>query len=150
MDDFSLQPGVTNYFGLLGAEANAVAPGKRPLSSMSPTVVLKDGQPFFSVGAAGGPTIISQTVLAILCAIDFGMPVDRALAHPRFHHQWKPDELKIEKQAGEAVMRELERRGHKLAPVNSFGAAQAISKSPDGKSFQGAADPRSQGKGLSF
>src|SRR5206468_2793439 len=80
MDDFSLQPGATNYFGLVGAEANAVAPRKRPLSSMSPTIVLKDGQPILSVGAAGGPTIISQTVLAILGAIDFGMPVERALA----------------------------------------------------------------------
>src|SRR5262249_14316329 len=106
MDDFSLQPGVTNFFGLVGAEANSVAPNKRPLSSMSPTIVLEDGQPIFSVGAAGGPTIISQAVLAILYAIDFGMPVERVLAQPRFHHQWKPDELKIEKRAGEAVMRE--------------------------------------------
>ena len=150
MDDFSLQPGVTNYFGLVGAEANAVAPKKRPLSSMSPTIVLKDGQPILSVGAAGGPTIISQTVLAILCTIDYAMPVERALAQPRFHHQWKPDELKIEKRAGEAVMRELARRGHKLAPVESLGAAQAVGKIPDGKGFQGAPDPRSQGKALSF
>ena len=75
MDDFSVQPGVANAFGLVGTEANAVAPGKRPLSSMSPTIVLKNGRPILSVGAAGGPTIISQTLLAIVYTIDFGMPI---------------------------------------------------------------------------
>src|SRR5207249_2361285 len=119
MDDFSIQPGVSNFFGLVGAEANSVAPGKRPLSSMSPTIVLKDGQPVLSVGAAGGPTIISQTLLAIIYTIDFGQSIDVALAQPRFHHQWKPDQLKIEKKVGSAVLRELERRGHKLAVVDS-------------------------------
>src|SRR5207249_2160346 len=104
MDDFSIQPGVANYFGLVGAEANAAAPGKRPLSSMSPTIVLKEGKPIFSVGAAGGPTIISQTVLAIINTIDFGMPVERALAQPRFHHQWRPDELRIERNIGTVVL----------------------------------------------
>src|SRR5438477_12809985 len=84
MDDFSAQPGATNYFGLVGAEANAVAAGKRPLSSMSPTVGLKDGQPVLSVGAAGGPTIISQTLLAIIYTIDFNMDPADALAQPRF------------------------------------------------------------------
>lgn len=148
MDDFSIQPRVANYFGLLGSEANSVAPGKRPLSSMSPTIVLKDGRPIFSVGAAGGPTIISQAVLAIVNTIDFGMPVEAALAQPRFHHQWRPDELKIEKRIGKRVMDELARRGHHLAPVGSFGAAQAISFDPGSGSFSGAADPRLAGKGF--
>src|SRR6185295_7607090 len=110
MDDFSAQPGATNYFGLIGAEANAIAPGKRPLSSMCPTIVLKDGKPILSVGAAGGPTIISQTVLAIINTIDFGMSVDAALAQPRFHHQWQPDELKIEKTVSDKIQQELRRR----------------------------------------
>ena len=91
MDDFSIAPGVPNAFGLLGAEANAVAPGKRPLSSMSPTIVLKDGKPILAVGAAGGPTIITQTLLAIIHTIDFGLPIQKALAQPHFHHQWTPD-----------------------------------------------------------
>ncbi|HEY2953130.1 MAG TPA: gamma-glutamyltransferase [Verrucomicrobiae bacterium] len=145
MDDFS-QPGATNFFGLVGAEANAIAPGKRPLSSMSPTIVLKDGRPVLSVGAAGGPTIISQTVLAILHTIDFGMSVEAALAQPRFHHQWNPDELKIERKAGAATLRELEKRGHKVAPVDSLGAAQAVAWEANKKTFVGAADPRSEGR----
>jgi len=150
MDDFSIQPGVSNFFGLVGAEANAVGPGKRPLSSMSPTIVLKDGQPIFSVGAAGGPTIISQAVLAIIHHIDFGAPVGAALAQPRFHQQWKPDELKIEKRIGEAVMTELKKRGHKLTPVNSLGAAQAIAIDPKTKALVGAPDPRGEGKAQGF
>jgi gamma-glutamyltranspeptidase/glutathione hydrolase len=144
MDDFSIQPGVSNYFGLVGAEANAVAPGKRPLSSMSPTIVLKNGKPIFSVGAAGGPTIISQTLLAIINVIDFGMEIRAALDQPRFHHQWKPDELRIEKRVPAEARAELEKRGHKLNVVDSMGAAQAIAFG-DGK-FVGAPDPRGEGK----
>jgi gamma-glutamyltranspeptidase/glutathione hydrolase len=149
MDDFAIQPGVANYFGLVGAEANSVAAGKRPLSSMSPTIVLKDGKPIFSVGAAGGPTIISQTVLAIVNTIDFGMPAEAALAQPRFHHQWRPDELKIERKAGPEVLKELTRRGHHIVPVEALGAAQAISLSTAG-AFAGSADPRGGGKAAGF
>jgi gamma-glutamyltranspeptidase/glutathione hydrolase len=145
MDDFSAQPGVANYFGLLGAEANAVAAGKRPLSSMSPTIVLKAGKPMFSVGAAGGPTIISQVVLAIVNTIDFGMSPEAALAQPRFHQQWMPDEVVIEKRVGEGVLRELEKRGHKLKPVDSIGAAQAIGLGRNGEEFVGVHDPRVEG-----
>src|SRR5262249_1148085 len=118
MDDFSIQPGVPNAFGLIGAEANAVEPGKRPLSSMSPTLVLKDGQPILSLGAAGGPTIISQTVLTLIYCLDFGMTVDRALEQVRFHHQWRPDELRIERKAGESVLRDLRKRGHVVKEVD--------------------------------
>ena len=150
MDDFAIQPGVANFFGLVGAEANSVGPGKRPLSSMSPTIVLKEGKPLFSVGAAGGPTIISQTVLAVINFIDFGMPLDRALAQPRFHHQWLPDELKIERKIGNEVLAELRRRGHRVVPVNVFGAAQAISFDPAKRSFSGLADPRLAGKAAGF
>ena len=148
MDDFSAQPGVANYFGLIGSEANAVAPGKRPLSSMSPTIVSKAGRPRFSVGAAGGPTIISQAVLAIICAVDFAMTPETALAQGRFHHQWRPDELRIERTIPEDVRRELERRGHKLHVVDHMGAAQAIAYSDD--NFVGAADPRGEGRAESW
>jgi gamma-glutamyltranspeptidase/glutathione hydrolase len=150
MDDFAIQPGAANFFGLIGAEANSVSAGKRPLSSMSPTIVLKDGRPIFSVGAAGGPTIISQTVLAIINTIDFGMPVEAALAQPRFHHQWRPDELKIERKAGPGVLKELARRGHHVVPVEALGAAQAISLTIGEGTFAGAADPRGGGKASGF
>ncbi|MEP6662443.1 MAG: gamma-glutamyltransferase [Verrucomicrobiota bacterium] len=146
MDDFSAQPGVPNFFGLVGAEANAVAPGKRPLSSMSPTIVLKRGKPVLSVGAAGGPTIISQTVLAIVNFIDFKMNLDEALATPRFHHQWSPDELKVEVQISGETVRELEKRGHTIKKSESLGATQAVAKNPDGKGLIGASDPRVSGQ----
>jgi gamma-glutamyltranspeptidase/glutathione hydrolase len=117
---------------------------------MSPTIVLKDSQPVLGVGAAGGPTIISQTVLAIVNTVDFGQPIDVALAQPRFHHQWKPDQLKIEKTAGDAVLRELRRRGHKLSVVKSIGAAQAVSRSTTNEHFTGSADPRGEGSAKGF
>lgn len=147
MDDFSIQPGVANAFGLLGAEANAVAPGKRPLSSMSPTIVLKDGKPILSVGAAGGPTIISQTLLAILHVIDFGSAADEALAQPRFHHQWRPDELRVEKKMTESVRMELSKRGHRVVVTESMGAAQAVAIDRSG-GLTGIADPRGEGSGV--
>lgn len=145
MDDFSAQPGRPNFFGLVGNEANAVAPGKRPLSSMSPTIVLQDGVPVFSTGAAGGPTIISQTVLAVIGFIDFGLSPAESLARPRFHHQWLPDELRIERGVGEEVLKELVRRGHKLNRVESIGASQAIGRNAAGE-FSGAHDPRVRGE----
>ena len=142
MDDFSAQPGTANFFGLVGAEANAVAPGKRPLSSMSPTLVLRNGQPILSVGAAGGPTIITQTLLAIIHVVDFGRDPAEALAQPRFHQQWSPDELRIEKKFSVELRRELERRGHTLKELDSIGACQAVGRTKDGKAFLGAHDPR--------
>lgn len=145
MDDFSIQPGVPNAFGLLGNEANAVAAGKRPLSSMSPTIVLKDGKPVFATGAAGGPTIISQVVLALIRHIDFGMMPQRVLQQGNVHHQWSPNEVKIEAKVGEAVMNGLKDRGHTLKEMRSFGACQAIARTVTGE-FLGAGDPRVNGK----
>lgn len=145
MDDFSVQPGVANFFGLVGNEANAVAPGKRPLSSMTPTIVLKNGQPIMSVGAAGGPTIISQTLLNIVNVLDFGMPLDKALAAPRIHDQWSPDELRVEKTLSTIALDGLEERGHKVKLVSGLGVSQAVMRASDGKTFVGAADPRAGG-----
>jgi gamma-glutamyltranspeptidase/glutathione hydrolase len=142
MDDFALRPGVTNYFGLVGGEANAVRGGKRPLSSMSPTVVLREGRPVLAVGAAGGPTIVSQTVRAILNLVDFKMDPYRALAEPRLHHQWQPDVLRLERGFPAAVRRELERRGHRLRLERRLGAAQSVGAVPGGEFLQGAHDPR--------
>ena len=145
MDDFSAQPGTPNAFGLIGAEANAVAPGKRPLSSMSPTFVLRDCKPVFTVGAAGGPTIISQAVLAIIHFIDHDMTPAQALGQPRFHHQWAPDRLLVEKALGQATIDALRKMGHTVKVNESIGAAQSIGLGQAGQPFSGAADPRGRG-----
>jgi gamma-glutamyltranspeptidase/glutathione hydrolase len=145
MDDFAAQPGVPNFFGLVGSDANSVDGGKRPLSSMSPTIVLKDGKPILSVGAAGGPTIISQTLLVILRMIDFGLPLDEALKAPRFHHQWRPDELTVERSLGRDTIAVLEKLGHRVVTVDALGAAQAVALGTSGQGLVGAADPRGEG-----
>ncbi len=146
MDDFSIQPGVSNYFGLIGNHANAVGPGKRPLSCMTPTLVLKDGKPTIALGAAGGPKIISQVVLELIGMLDLGMSPQQALAQPRIHHQWSPDELMIETTLPENLQAELARRGHKLKKLPSMGVSQVVARRPDGQGFLGAADPRAGGK----
>lgn len=150
MDDFSIEPGVPNAFKLVGAEANAVAPGKRPLSSMSPTIVLKDGQPILSLGAAGGPTIISQTVLNLIAVLDLGKPLDEALGQPRIHQQWQPDQLRIEKSMPADIRAALKERGHEFFEETTFGASQAVGRSADGKGFVGASDPRTSGKAMGY
>ncbi len=145
MDDFSIQPGVTNFFGLVGAEANAVAAGKRPLSSMSPTIVLKEGKPMLALGAAGGPKIISQVVLELVAMLDLGLSPEEALARPRIHHQWFPDELLVEESLSPSLQADLERRGHKLRKSAASGVSQIVARSADGSGFVGAADPRAGG-----
>ena len=113
---------------------------------MSPTIVLKDGKPFIVTGAAGGPTIITQALLLISNIIDDGMLPAAALAEPRFHHQWNPDELKIEKAFGEGTLSRVKALGHKLAETTTFGACQAIFFDQDKKLFFPANDPRVPGK----
>jgi gamma-glutamyltranspeptidase / glutathione hydrolase len=145
MDDFSAQPGAPNAFGLIGAEANSVAPGKRPLSSMSPTIVMNaGGKPIFSIGAAGGPTIISQAVLGIINRIDLDLPLKQCLSSPRFHHQWRPDALQIESSLAPEIQAELKRRGHVLRSAGDIGVTQTISRDPNG-GFEGMAEPRGIG-----
>ncbi len=146
MDDFSISPGVPNAFGLIGGENNAVAAGKRPLSSMSPTIVLKDGQPVMTVGAAGGPKIITQVLWAIVNHLDLDLPIGEAIAAPRIHHQWSPDRLLVESRMDQALVQELESRGHRITRSSAVGIAQAISCDPDKGVFTGAFDPRTPGK----
>jgi len=148
MDDFAVAPGVPNAFKLVGAEANAIAPLKRPLSSMSPTIVLKNGRPFLSIGAAGGPTIISQTLQNVVNILDLKMGVVEAIAAPRIHHQWSPDELKIEKANGDAVLDGLKQLGHKLSVLSKsgIGVSQGVMWDESAKSFRAAHDPRAFGK----
>ena len=149
MDDFSIEPGVPNAFGLIGGEANAVAPGKRPLSSMSPTIVLKNGQPILSLGAAGGPTIITQTVLNLVGILDLGLPLDEALRQPRYHQQWAPDELRIEQRMPDEIKAALRAKGHKLKEVESIGASNIVGRAADG-TLLGASEPRVAGLAAGF
>lgn len=145
MDDFSTQPGVANYFKLIGAEANAVAPGKRPLSSMSPTIVLKNNKPILALGAAGGPTIISQVAFELVNMLDMGMSPEAAIAQARIHHQWSPDTLSVERTMPRALQKALEARGHKLNLMRAMGVSQIVGRTADGKEFIGVADPRDSG-----
>jgi gamma-glutamyltranspeptidase/glutathione hydrolase len=150
MDDFSAQPGASNYFGLIGGEANAIAPGKRPLSSMSPTIVLKDGKPILSVGAAGGPTIITQTLGVIADVLDLGMDAQTAINQPRFHNQWKPDVLTIEQTMNPSLIADLEKRGHVISQAAAIATVQAVGLAPGSGGFLGAADPRVGGTALAW
>jgi gamma-glutamyltranspeptidase/glutathione hydrolase len=146
MDDFSIQPGVPNAFGLVGAANNAIAPGKRPLSSMSPTIVLDDqGQPVMTIGAAGGPKIITQVLLGIIRYLDFGQSLSDAVANPRFHHQWRPNELGLEATASDDWRKDLASRGHRVTTLPSAGVTQAIAKTKDGR-LMAVSDPRVPGK----
>jgi gamma-glutamyltranspeptidase/glutathione hydrolase len=127
MDDFVAQPGQPNAFGLVGSEANRIEPGKRPLSSMSPVIVLKDGQPVLTAGAAGGPTIISQVAQTLVNVLALEMPIKQAMLRARIHHQWKPDMVFIDGYAAQELQAALEARGHKLKDWPRFGGTQAIS-----------------------
>ncbi|MHC4841932.1 MAG: gamma-glutamyltransferase, partial [Planctomycetota bacterium] len=149
MDDFSAQPGVPNTYGLVGSEANSIEPGKRPLSSMSPTILLRDNKPVMTVGAAGGPTIITQVVQTIVNVEDLGMPLQRAVGEPRIHHQWRPDVLRVEKAVSETVRNRLAERGHKLNDSRAtYGVTQAILL--DGQNFVPVHDPRVAGKAAAW
>lgn len=147
MDDFSAQPGVPNAFGLVGAEANAIAAGKRPLSSMSPTIVLKDDQPMVTLGAAGGPRIITEVVLTIVRMVDRGLSLEQAVAAPRFHHQWRPDQLFVETRDDRFVLPAtlidaLRSRGHRIAKLPYAGITEAVGYAKDGKTLIAVDDPR--------
>jgi gamma-glutamyltranspeptidase/glutathione hydrolase len=147
MDDFAIAPGTPNAFGLIGAEANAVAARKRPLSSMSPTIVLEKDQPVLTVGAAGGPTIISQVAQALVRRLDLGLSLEEALAGPRIHHQWSPDLLRVENRLEPSLQKALQDRGHSLTVTSAqIGVTQAIELDRASGRFLGLCDPRIPGK----
>lgn len=150
MDDFSLQPGVANYFGLVGAEANAIAPGKRPLSSMSPTIVLKDGQPVMAIGAAGGPRIITAVLQCLVGLLDLNQSPAEALAAPRLHQQWSPNELLVEKTLPPALREALIARGHSIREVSGGSSVHVVTRLSSSPGFSGAADPRGDGTAAGF
>jgi gamma-glutamyltranspeptidase/glutathione hydrolase len=126
MDDFSSKPGVPNMFGAIGGEANAIAPGKRMLSSMTPSLVLKDGKPFLVIGTPGGTTIPTSVYQGIINVIDFHMNASDAINKPKFHHQWLPDEVMIERDFNPETRKQLEAMGYKLTERGAWSATEAI------------------------
>ncbi|MDG5467311.1 gamma-glutamyltransferase [Deltaproteobacteria bacterium IMCC39524] len=140
MDDFSAKPGVPNAYGLIGGEANKIEPGKRMLSSMSPTIVKKQGKNFLVTGSPGGSRIITTTLQVVMNVIDHNLNILSAVAAPRIHHQWLPDELRIEEGLSPDTVRILREKGHKVKQKSAMGASQSILI--DKGLFNGAADPR--------
>ena len=141
MDDFSAKPGVPNAYGLIGGEANKIEPGKRMLSSMSPTIVRRNGENYLVSGSPGGSRIITTTLQVLLNVIDHGMNIQTAVNAPRIHHQWLPDEIRIEQGISADTIQKLEAMGHRVIPASAMGAIQSILINDDGK-LHGGADPR--------
>lgn len=142
MDDFSVKPGTPNLYGLLGGKANAIAPQKRMLSAMTPTIVEQNGQLRMVIGTPGGSTIITSVFQGILNVLEFGMRAQESVNAPRFHHQWKPDRIDVEERAiAELVRKSLERDGYTLYPRQAIGRMESIVILPNGK-LQTGADPR--------
>jgi len=147
MDDFSVAPDTPNAYGLVDTRgANAIAPGKRPLSSMTPTLLVKDGKPFMVTGSPGGPRIISTVLLTILNVVDWGMDVQAAVSAPRYHHQWIPDKLRVEPETPADVVDALRARGHTVdVQSRHWSAAEAIVIDPASGLHYGGSDPRTDG-----
>jgi gamma-glutamyltranspeptidase/glutathione hydrolase len=143
LDDFTAKPGASNAFGLVGYTANLPGPNKRPLSSMSPTIVLKDGKPFLITGSPGGSRIITTVLQVVTNVIDFHMPVDSAVSAPRLHQQWQPEDVFVEPGFAPSVLEALKQRGHVLTPTRPASSANSIEVTPQG--IVGAADPRTRG-----
>ena len=143
LDDFTAAPGASNAFGLVGFEANLPGPGKRPLSSMSPTIVLKDGKPVLVTGTPGGSRIISAVVQIVVDVLDYRMDVAAAVAAPRVHHQWMPDEVRVERGFPEETLAALKAKGHAVIEPLGQTSANSIAITPNG--LLGAPDPRTRG-----
>jgi gamma-glutamyltranspeptidase/glutathione hydrolase len=146
MDDFSSKPGSPNQFGLIGSNANKIEPGKRMLSSMTPTIILKNGSPYLIVGSPGGSTILTVVLQVILNCIDFGMNIQEAINQPRIHHQWLPDQIDYEEFGITLDVKEnLSRRGHKIGNSKILGRVEGILIDSDNNVIYGATDPRGYG-----
>ena len=144
MDDFAAKPGEPNMFGLVQGESNAVAPSKRPLSSMTPTIIVRDGKPYLVVGAPGGSRIITGVTQVILNVLDFGMNVQDAIDAPRLHHQWMPDKLMLEKGFSPDTIALLQARGHTVEEIGGVAVVEAIRV--NGEWLEGGTDGRGRGK----
>ncbi|MCY1539646.1 Glutathione hydrolase proenzyme [compost metagenome] len=146
MDDFSVKPGAPNMFGLVGGEANAIAPAKRMLSSMTPAILSKDGELFMVVGTPGGSTIITSVFQTIVNVIDFDLSMQAAVNAKKFHHQWLPDQVDVEpKELDSLTTEKLKAKGYKIVQRGAIGRVDAILKTKWGY-YQGGADPRGDDK----
>ena len=145
MDDFSIKAGVPNLYGLVGGDANAIEPNKRPLSSMSPTIILKDDKLYMVVGSPGGARIITTVLQVILNVIDYKMDIARAVEYPRFHMQWLPDEIRIEAYGmSEDVKENLQKMGYKIVELPDMGDVNAILRDSKSGIYYGVNDPRKE------
>jgi gamma-glutamyltranspeptidase / glutathione hydrolase len=151
MDDFTSKPGVPNGYGLIQGEANSIAPGKRPLSAMAPTIVLKDGKLFMVLGSPGGPRIISTVANILMGVIDYGLDIQQAVNAPRFHHQWEPDAIVIERVGiSPDTIKILQSRGHKISVEGYWSDGECIAVDPKTGDLLGAPDGRNGGKAVGF
>ena len=150
MDDFAAKPGVPNIYGLIQGPANAIGPGKRPLSTMTPTIVLKDGKLFLVLGSPGGPTIITTVANILMGVVDFGLDIQESVNAPRFHHQWLPDEILVEDRLSPDTMNLLRAKGHKLDVRHFWGDGECIMVDPKTGERLGASDGRNNGKAVGY
>jgi gamma-glutamyltranspeptidase / glutathione hydrolase len=155
MDDFAAKQGVPNAYGLIQGPANAIGPGKRPLSAMTPTIVLrkdglKDGKLFLVLGSPGGPTIITTVANVLIGVVDFSLDIAEAVNAPRFHHQWLPDEILVEDRLSPDTMNVLRSKGHKLKVEHFWGDGECIMIDPKTGERLGASDGRNNGKAVGY
>jgi gamma-glutamyltranspeptidase/glutathione hydrolase len=150
MDDFAAKQGVPNAYGLIQGPANAIGPGKRPLSAMTPTILLKDGQLFLVLGSPGGPTIITTVANIVIGVVDFSLDITEAVNAPRFHHQWLPDGILVEDRLSPDTMNVLRSKGHKLKVEHFWGDGECIMVDPKTGERLGASDGRNNGKAVGY
>jgi gamma-glutamyltranspeptidase/glutathione hydrolase len=149
MDDFSIKPGVPNMYGAVGGEANAIAPNKRMLSSMTPTIVLKNNKPFLVVGTPGGTTITTSVFQTLVNILEFEMSAEDAVNKPKFHHQWLPDEVYVEREFPELLIEQLKKMGYKINVRSNIGRTELIKIHPNGK-IEAIADRRGDDDARAF
>ncbi len=150
MDDFAVKQGVPNIYGLIQGPANAIGPGKRPLSAMTPTIVVKDGKLFLVLGSPGGPTIITTVANILIGVVDFSLDIEEAVNAPRFHHQWLPDQILVEDRLSPDTMNLLRSKGHKLNVEHFWGDGECIMIDPKTGERLGASDGRNNGKAVGY
>jgi gamma-glutamyltranspeptidase/glutathione hydrolase len=150
MDDFAAKQGVPNAYGLIEGPANAIGPGKRPLSAMTPTIVLKDGKLFMVLGSPGGPTIITTVADILIGVVDFSLDIAESVNAPRFHHQWLPDQILVEDRLSPDTMSVLRSKGHKLSVRHFWGDGECIMIDPKTGERLGASDGRNNGKAVGY
>jgi gamma-glutamyltranspeptidase/glutathione hydrolase len=150
MDDFASKQGVPNAYGLIQGPANAIGPNKRPLSAMTPTIVLKDGKLFLVLGSPGGPTIITTVANILMGVVDFGLDIQEAVNAPRFHQQWLPDQILVEDRLSPDTMNLLRSKGHKLDVHHFWGDGECIMVDPKSGDRLGASDGRNNGKAVGY